>query len=56
VPKRRIAHRGFELSIVDAVEFEREKQEVQRRSCYAFLDVAIEFGADGVGRVAGINQ
>ena len=54
--ERRIGHGGFELGIVDAVELEREEQEMQRSGGDALLHVAIEFGDRRIGGVAGIAQ
>src|SRR5665647_3484663 len=42
--------------IVDAVEFEREEQQVDRGRGDALLHVAIELGAHRIGAVAGIDQ
>ena len=54
--ERRIGHRGFELAVVDAVEFEREEQEVHRDRGDALLHVAVEFRARRIDRVAGMDQ
>ncbi len=54
--ERGVAHGGINVRVVDAVELEREEQQVQGRRGDALLHVAIELGADRVGGVAGIDQ
>ena len=54
--ERRIGHRRVELRVVDAVELEREEQEMRRRVGDALLHVAIEFRARGIDRVAGMDE
>ena len=56
VAERRIGHRRVELFIVDAVELEREEQQMQRGGRDAFLHVAVELRTDRIGRIAGIEQ
>src|SRR5262249_28489616 len=56
VAEIRILHRGLELGIVDAVKLEREKEKMQRCRRNPLLDVAIELGADRIGRIAGIDK
>ena len=56
VTERGIAHRLFQHRVVDAVELEREEQEMQRRGGEALLHVAIELGAGRIGRIAGVDQ
>ena len=56
VAERGIAHRRFQHRIVDAVELEREEQEMQRRGGEALLHVAVELGAGRIGRIAGVDQ
>ena len=51
-----IVHRLFEQRVVDAVEFEREEQKMQRDRGDALLHVAVEFRAHRIGGVAGINE
>ena len=56
VAERRVAHRRVQQVVVDAVELEREEQQVQRGSGDAFLHVAVELGADRIGRIAGVEK
>ena len=51
-----ILHRLFEQIVVDAVQFEREEQKMQRDRSDALLHVAVEFRAHRIGGVAGINE
>ena len=50
------SHRAFDHRIVDAVEFEREEQQMHRRIGQPLGDVAVEFGDRGIDAVAGMNQ
>ncbi len=54
--ERRLRHRPVEHGIVDAVQFQREEQKMQRRRGDALLHVAVELGAGRIDRVAGIDQ
>ena len=54
--ERGIGHGGVERGIVDAVELEREEQQMQRGGGDALLHVAVEFGARRIGGVAGIDE
>ena len=54
--ERGIGHGGLERGVVDAVELEREEQEMQRGGGDALLHVAVELGAHRIGGVAGIEQ
>ena len=54
--ERRIGHRLVEQRVFDAVELEREEQQMQIGRGEAFLHVAVEFGQHGVGGVAGMEQ
>ena len=54
--ERRIGHGGLQRGIVDAVEFEREEQQMDRGRRDALIDVAIEFGALRIGHVAGMDE
>ena len=52
--ERRIGHRRFKQRVVDAVELEREEQQVRRGRGHPLLHVAIKLGArriDGIARV-----
>ena len=49
-------HRAFDRRIVDAVEFEREEQQMHRRIGQPLRNVAVEFGDRGIDAVAGMNQ
>ena len=49
-------HRALDHGIVDAVEFEREEQQMQRGRRQPLGNVAIEFGDDGIDAVAGMNE
>ncbi len=51
-----LAHGGFEHGIVDAIELEHEEQEMRGRRCEAVLHIAIELGAGGIDRVAGMHE
>ena len=48
--------REIERGVVDTIEFEREEQQVGGGRGDLVLGVAVEFGADWVGGVAGINE
>ncbi len=54
--ERGVAHGGIERGIVDAVELEREEQQMHRSGGDALLQVAVELGALRIGGVAGIDQ
>ena len=54
--ERGVAHRGFERRVIDAVELEREEQQMDRGGGDALLHVAVELGALGVGGIAGIDR
>ena len=49
-------HRAIDGGIVDAIEFEREEQQMHRRRRQPLGDVAIEFGDRRIDAVAGMNQ
>jgi hypothetical protein len=49
-------HCAFDDRIVDAVELEREEQQVHRRIGQPLGNVAVEFGDRGIDAVAGMNQ
>ena len=49
-------HRTLDHGIVDAVEFEREEQQMHRRVGQPLGNVAVEFGDRGIDAVAGVNQ
>src|SRR3984957_13543107 len=49
-------HGAVDGGIVDAVEFERKEQQMHRRRCQPFGNVAIEFGDRRIDAVAGMNQ
>src|SRR5207247_4797270 len=49
-------HRGLELGVIEAIEFESEKQEVRRGGGDALLHVGVEFAARGIGGVASVDQ
>ena len=54
--ERRVGHGGFKRRIVDAVEFEREEQQMQRGRGDALLHVAVEFRAHRIDGIAGVNK
>ena len=54
--ERRIAHRGFELGVVEPVEFEPEEQQVSGGGGDAVLHVGVEFRARRIDRIAGMDQ
>ena len=54
--ERGVGHGGVECGVVDAVELEGEEQHMQRSGGDAFLRVAVEFGANRVGGIAGVIQ
>jgi hypothetical protein len=54
--ERRVLHRSVERRVIDAVELEREEQEVRRGAGDALLHVAIKFGAYGIAGVAGVHE
>ena len=49
-------HGALDHGIVDAIEFEREEQQMHRRVGQPLGNVAIEFGDRGIDAVAGMNQ
>ena len=49
-------HRALDHGIVDAVEFKREEQQMQRGRRQPLGNVAIEFGNHGIDAVAGMNE
>src|SRR5207248_5192998 len=54
--QRAVLHRGLELGVIEAIEFESEKQEVRRGGGDALLHVGVEFAARGIGGVASVDQ
>ena len=56
MPERGIFHSRFEQRIIDAVEFEREEQQMRRSSRQPLLHVAVEFGDGRVDRIAGMHE
>ena len=54
--ERRIVHCPVEHVIVDPVEFERKEQKVRARRGDLLLDIAIEFRADRVAGIAGMEE
>ena len=56
VAERGIGHRGFELGVVDAVELEREEQQMRGGRRDALLHVAVELRARGIDGVAGMDE
>ncbi len=56
VAEGRLAERLLDQRIVDAVELQREEQEMRRGRGDLVLHVAVELGALGVGGVAGMDQ
>ena len=54
--ERGIGHRGVEHRVVDAVELEREEQQMRRGRGDALLHVAVEFRAHRIGGVAGVDE
>ena len=54
--ERGIGHRRFEQRVVDAVEFEREEQEMRGGRGHALLHVAVKLGARRIDRVAGMDE
>ena len=51
-----IGHRRLELGIVDAIELEREEQQMGRRAGETLLHVAVELGTDRIDRVLRVDQ
>ena len=49
-------HRALDHGIVDAVEFEREEQQMHRGRRQPLGNVAVEFGDRGIDAVAGMNE
>src|SRR5437879_5372724 len=47
---------AFERRILEPVQLEREEQQMQRGGGNLFLDVAIEFRARRIDRVAGMHE
>ncbi len=56
VRQRPILHGGFELGVVEAIELEREEQEVRGGGGDALLHVGVEFRAGGIDGVAGVEE
>src|SRR5215472_7598149 len=54
--ERGIGHGLVQNRIVDAVEFEREEQQMDRRRREPLLYVAVKLGAGGIERVAGVDE
>jgi hypothetical protein len=54
--ERGIGHGRFELGIIEAIELEHEEQEMRRGCGDALLHIAVEFCADGIDRIAGMDQ
>jgi len=49
-----ILHSGFELGVVEPIEFERKEEEMRGGSGDALLHVGIEFRASGIDGVPGV--
>ena len=56
VSEFRRLHRAFDCRIVDAVELEREEQQMHGRIGQPLGNVTVEFGDRGIDAVAGMNQ
>ena len=56
MPERRRAHRRLKLRIVEAIEFELEKQEIAGERGHPFLRVAVEFRPRRIAGVGGVEQ
>ena len=54
--ERGIAHRRFELGVVEPIKLEHEEQKVDRRRGDALLHVGIELSACRIDGVAGVNE
>ena len=54
--ERGFARRRFKQTVVDAIEFEREEQQMRGGRRHALLHVAVEFGARRIDGIAGMNE
>ena len=54
--ERGIFHRRFDERVVDAVELEREEQQMRGRRRQSLLHVAVEFGARRIDGIAGMDE
>ncbi len=54
--ERGVGHGAFQHAVVDLVEFKGKEQQVRGRRGDAFLNIAKEFGADWIGRIAAIDE
>ncbi len=50
------AHGAFQERVVYAVQFQREEEEVRRSRRDLVLRIAVKFSADGIGRIARVNE
>jgi hypothetical protein len=56
VPQRGVLHGGFKQTILNAIEFEYEEQQMRRCRRETILYVGVEFAARGVDRVARMDE
>ena len=54
--ERGIGHRGFKNGVLDAIEFEREEQQMRRRRRHALLNIAVEFRPRRIDGIAGVDE
>src|SRR5215472_8870776 len=54
--ERGIGHRLVQNRIVDAVEFEREEQQMDGSRGEPLLYIAVKLGAGGIERIAGMDE